>query len=60
MQIVSRIVNQYDTCIYFHVKVYLVIRRPILNIKQFEDSYNQMNIYKKQIVKTTKPPMENM
>ena len=58
MQIVSRIVNQYD--IYFRVIVYFAFRRPILNIKQFEDSYNQLNIYKKQIVKTTKPPMENM
>ena len=58
MQIVSRIVNQYD--IYCHLKFYLAFRRPILNIKQFENSYNQMSIYKKQIVKTTKPPMENM
>lgn len=32
----------------------------MLSIKQMENDYQQMRQYKKQIVKSTKPPMENI
>lgn len=37
-----------------------MLRGPMLSIKQMENDYQQMRQYKKQIVKSTKPPMENI